>query len=799
MRIATFGLLSLLALMGCNNRPVLSFRVLHVAVGHDQFEVLDVALVDPDHDGDLDLVVATDNDLRYLRHERGAWQNGTAGTGLDRVAPVQRLHRLGTSLLAERNGTLVLLSASEIGTWSEQSEGPVPAIEPVVDTELLLDLDGDGNDERVRLAERRLTVESSSPGGDWRDVTALCGADSLLLPAPGRRLLSGDLNGDGQVDLAVVGGRLFVLLGNGGTLAAPRTASLAAGLVGATLPATAPAPRALAVAQTAPAPQEAAIENPAPADDETAPASTADVAWFVDGTTASGLIFTHAEGGEQWDIRPTMGPGACFGDVDGDGDADLCVAGGSDQDNVLFINDGSGRFQDQSKARGLHELPRGAGMGVLFADFENDGDPDLYITRDGRNLLLRNDSGRFTDITGSSRTGDARWGASAAAADSDRDGDLELFVANYLHFDPSVLPPEERRREDPLAMLPYVFKGQANVLYRNDGNLRFTDVSTLVGLTDTGKSLGALFLDQDADGWPDLYVANDTTPNTFHHNLGDGTFEEIALAIGMDDPRGGMGLSAADVDGDSDEDILLTNWQLEPNALYRNNRVYGTTQRRFMPAFEDIAVQAGLAQPSVGYVGWGCLLADLDGDADLDAFVVNGYTSPDYETSMYCVGQTDQLFENVSGTGPFAEQRSTPRWQLVEAERAGTWADRALPSRGLAAADVDGDGDLDLAITANNGPLVFLVNQRGGRFLSVVPDGRAPRDAVGARVVVELEDGRKTTAVVHRGSGYLGGHERGVRVGLGFAKAVAISVTWPDGTLSRHETPPQGRLVVRQP
>jgi hypothetical protein len=754
--------LLLLLLCACD-QSALSFRVLHVKVAHDGFEVLDAALMDADGDGDQDVVVATEQDVRLLVHEAGAWRDGSPGAGFGAVAKVERLHADGRDLVLERGGRVRRLVGSAVGTWTEaEADEPGPAPAPILAVEL--DLDGDGVPERARLDGRRLIVEAND-GSGWRDVTVATGADGLTLPAPGTRLLTGDLDGDGHADLLAVGSRLFALLSNGGALPAARGASVADLGDGG-------------------APAAPTMRGP----------------WFTDVSAEAGLSVRHVEGDEQWDIRPTMGPGACFGDIDGDGDPDLYVVGGSEQHGWLFRNDGTGRFVECSSAWGLNDVPQGAGMGALFADWDEDGDPDLYVTRDGENLLFRNDGEGFTDVTAASGTGDGRWGAGIATADTDRDGDLDLYVTNYLAFDPSVLPPEEQRREDPLAMLPYVFDGQANVMYRNDGALRFADVTEAVGLLDpSGKSLGALFLDQDQDGWPDLYVANDTTPNTFHHNRGDGRFEEISLLVGVDDPRGGMGLAAADLDSDGDEDLLLTNWQLEPNALYRNNREHGTTQRRFVPEFEDVAVLAGLAQPSVGYVGWGCLLADLDGDADHDVFVVNGYTSPDYETTMRCVGQQDHLFENVSGPGPFPEHRTMPRFTLAPASRAGDWARALDPGRGLAAADTDGDGDLDLLITNNNGAISHLRNERGGRFLHVVPEGRAPRDAVGARVTVELDDGRQPVAVVRAGAGYLGGHERGVRFGLAGASATAVEVVWPDGERSRHETPTAGRVVVIQP
>ncbi len=565
----------------------------------------------------------------------------------------------------------------------------------------------------------------------------------------------------------------------------------------------------------------AACDRPAEADDapNRAPAqSPAPAAWFTDVAASAGATFTHVEGAEQWDIRPTMGPGCAWGDVNADGWPDLYVAGGTQQDGALLVSrgrdaQGAVTFADETAPRGL-ALPRGAGMGASFCDWDDDGDEDLYVTRDGPNVMLRNDGGRFTDVTAQAGTGCELWSASVGWGDVDRDGDLDLYVTNYLQFDLALIPPEgqrpEQRREDPIAMLPYVFPGQRNVLYRNADGLRFADVSDAAGLAGaTGKGLGVVLFDHDEDGWPDVYVANDTTPNQFWRNLGGwpgdgsppdaaagaGGFEEIALQVGLDDPRGGMGLQCADVDDDGDEDIFASYWQTEPNGLYRNNARHLPTQRRFVPLFEDIAIAAGLGQPSVGYVGWGCALADLDNDGDEDLCVANGYTSPDYETTLQCVGQVSHLYENVTAPGALREHRDVPRWELLPPERAGAHFARALAGRGLAACDWDRDGDLDLAIAANNGPLALLRNERGGRSLHVLVEGdgvTVPREAVGARVTLTLDDGSERVAFVHRDGSYLSGHERGVRFGLGERRAVRVAVDWPDGGRTERVLAPEG-------
>jgi len=798
-RAALAALLALGLAAACGDGTPVTFVIVPAPVGHDADEVLDAALVDPDRDGRPLVVVARRGDVALLEHDARAFAVVTPGSGLDAMAPVERLARVHDAappdagparddLFVRRPDGVSRWVHSGIGTWSEE---PVPPGTPWPDgapLEAHLDLDDDGRLDRVRARGRRLVVERARAGGGVADVTAAVGLDAFTAPAPIRRVLAGDLDGDGRPDLLVGGGRLFALLHGGGT----RIERAA----GATATRDGEPPRIAGAAGGA-----RAAPDPARAD-HGEPAGTP---WFVDGTERAGLAFTHVEGDELWFITETMGPGAAFADVDGDGDEDLLVAGGSTQASPLFVNDGAGRFTDEAAAR--TPVTRGFGMGVSFADWDDDGDPDLYLTRLGPNAMWRNDGGAFVDVTARAGTGDERFGASAAWDDVDRDGDLDLFVTNYLAFSEDAAPPESERssfrREDPLTMLPYVFPGQPNVLYRNEGDGTFTDATEEAGLlAPGGKSLGALFLDEDDDGWPDLLVANDTTPNTFWHNRDDGTFEENALFVGLDDPRGGMGTEAADLDADGDEELLVTYWQLEPNALYRHNRVHAPTERRFVPRFEDVAVGAGLARDSVGTVGWGCVLADLDNDADDDLFVANGYTSPDYETTMICVGQPDQLFENATPPETLDAHRLVPRFALVDAERAGPPFARALPSRGVAAADVDGDADVDVVVTANNAPLVLYRNERGGRSLRVRVEGRGdccPRDAPGTRVALTLDDGRVRRAVVRLGASYLSGHEDGVRFGLGDARAERLDVTWPCG---RATTLTPGRattFVAREP
>ncbi|GJM21627.1 MAG: hypothetical protein DHS20C15_15420 [Planctomycetota bacterium] len=777
------ALVSLLTVAACGDPPALRFDARPLPVGYDAAEVLDVCLIDLHGDGRHEILVSTREALRVIEWRDGAAHDLSTGTGLDALAPGHTLHATPEGVLLEREGEAVLLQLSDIGTFSEVA-AELPPGKPEVRLAASVDLDGDGDLDHARVEANALTLELTLADGSVIDVSRALGAAGLKLPGEARRLRAGDLDGDGDNDLLVVGGRLFALINNGGTLRLDAEQRRAAA--------------------------QAAIRQhgsgDAPVATEERSSYAAPRPWFSDATAEAGLDFVHHEGDEQWDIRPTMGPGAAFADVNTDGAPDLFVVGGSEQTSALFVNDGAGRFANETEAWRLHTR-RGAGMGAAFADIDNDGRPDLYVTYDGPNAMWHHEGEHYRNVSASSGTDDAGWGASAAFADIDADGDLDLYVTNYLLFDTALIPPESvrrsHRREDPIAMLPYVFPGQADRLYRNDGAGHFADITEESGVfAPDGKGLGALFVDIENDGRPDLYVANDTTPNTLWRNLGHGRFEEVSLNVGLDDPRGGMGLAGFDIDADGDEDMLLTNWQLEPNALYRNNHVHAPTERRFVPRFEDLAVQTGLAQMSVGYVGWGCLLDDLDNDGDADVYVANGYTSPDYETTMQCVGQRDQLFENLSGPGAFDTHRDMPEWRLVQGQRAGPVATLELASRSLVGADVDLDGDLDLLVTANNGPLVLLRNESGGRSLHLTlraREGVGNLEAIGARVTLLLEDGSARSAWNRRGNGYLGHSEGGVRFGLGDATPSTLSVLWPDGTTSEHPALAAGRHTLTQP
>ena len=506
---------------------------------------------------------------------------------------------------------------------------------------------------------------------------------------------------------------------------------------------------------------------------------------FRDVSAAAGLSEVHFEGPDlQLDIRPTMGPGSAWGDFDGDGHVDLYLVQGGGREgsraptNRLMRNRGDGTFQAVPGAEDA-----GAGMGALFFDLEGDGDLDLYVANYGPDGLYRNDGQQgFVDVSAEHELAGDGWSAGLCAGDVDGDGDLDLYVTSYLDYDPAKMPPVEElpgmAREDPIEMLPFAFPGARNAFLENvDGKL--VDRTEEMGLEDVqGRGMQPIFWDFDLDGDPDLYVANDVSFNLLLRNEG-GRFQDISFQTGMDDPRGGMGVCTGDVDGDGDPDLFLTNWELEANALYRNDHVHSTSSKVHRGTFKDVTVPTRLGSHGVGVTSWGCVFFDADNDGDMDLFVPNGYTSPDYESTGLCVGQPNQLFLN-DGEGRF-EEASALAGPAVTAHHA---------SRAAALCDYDRDGRLDLFVTNNNGPYQLLHNElpSRGHWLGVELRGRGGNTgAVGARVVLRA-DGLEQSREVQAGSGYLAGHDLGVHFGMGRAERVErLTVHWPSGRTSHHE------------
>jgi hypothetical protein len=502
---------------------------------------------------------------------------------------------------------------------------------------------------------------------------------------------------------------------------------------------------------------------------------------FVDVATESGVDFKHNNGarGERF-LPETYGSGGAFLDYDGDGWLDLYLVNGgripglSDVPlarNELYHNGGDGSFVRRADAAGVGDV--GYGMGATVGDYDNDGDPDLYVTNFGPNVLYQNrGDGTFVDV--SIGVDDGGWGTSAAFVDVDLDGDLDLYVGNYVEYpitDPLIC--RVGNSGERLYCDPRKFEGQSDRLYINGGSESgwgFVDRTRAMGLHGVqGKQLGVIFGDYDLDGDPDLYLANDMTPNMLYRNDG-GHFVEKGLASGTSlnhegGIEAGMGVDMADADGDGRADLFVTNFQWESNTLYRN------LGHGF---FTDATVASGINKTSMTYLGFGTRFFDYDNDGDLDLFVANGHVYDNVKkvdhASSYA--QRNQLLENT-GDGRY-----------VENEDAGPGFDLQQVSRGAAFADYDNDGDVDIAVN-NSGQQATLLRNDGGNaanWLGLVLRGvQSNRDALGARIKITVQ-GRTLVRELRSGGSYLSAHDPRMLVGLGAAEQVErIEVLWLGG------------------
>jgi hypothetical protein len=504
---------------------------------------------------------------------------------------------------------------------------------------------------------------------------------------------------------------------------------------------------------------------------------------FRDATESAGIRFRHVSGATEEKFMPeTLGSGVCVFDFDSDGWQDIYVVqsgsviparGAGRPPSALFRNRGDGRFEEVPGAAGA--TGKGYGMGCTVADIENDGDPDLYVTAFGSNVLYRNDQGRFTDITEAAGVADERWSASAAFGDYDADGLPDLYVVNYVDFTPENhiycgLPRPGYRQY----CHPQNYHGVPDALFRNLGGGRFEDVSKRAGVADpSGKGLGMVWGDFDRDGRSDIYVANDSTPNFLYRNRGDGTFEEIGqrsgVALGEDGlPQAGMGVAIADCDANGWDDIFVTNLAEEPNALYRNEGAL---------LFSDFSFASGLGSVSLLFLGFGASFLDADGDGDDDLFVANGHILDNVElySDTITFRQSPLFFENLGGC----------RFRDVSRTSGGYFRSRDV-GRGSAVADFDADGDPDLVVSSNDLPPHLLLNDTpasNNRWISLALVGSRGRDALGARVELEA-GGLRRTGEVRSAASYLSQGEPVLQFGLGTAaQADRVRIRWPGGEL----------------
>lgn len=534
---------------------------------------------------------------------------------------------------------------------------------------------------------------------------------------------------------------------------------------------------------------------------------------FVDVAQEVGIDFQHVNGASGRKYFPeTMGSGVAFFDYDGDQDLDIYLVNGaafpgytsaSVPLNALYQNE-AGIFTEVGARAGVDDA--GYGMGCAVADYDNDGNLDLYLTNYGANVLYHNQgAGRFADVTAQAVVGDTSWSTSAAFFDYDNDGDVDLYVANYVQYDlsqvdenlePYLRGVQDTREEMPRTYQhPRNFPGAEDHLWRNDGEGLFVDVTRASGLVDTvwseGRGLGVVATDYDDDGDVDLYVANDAVRNFLYRNDADGTFSEIGVlagvAYGMDGQReAGMGVDAGDYNNDGHMDLVVTNFEQEPTSLYRNNG------KGFFP---HVSYSTGMGLISLKDLSFGTGFLDYDNDGYQDLFIASGHVLDnvalfDQSTSYE---QQNMLLRNQ---GP--DQQGRYHFEHVS-DQVGQGMLLKRASRGTAFGDYDDDGDVDILV-ANCGQRPNLLRNDGGHvnnWLKIQTVGTGSnRDGIGARIVVRAGDISQVKEV--RGShSYLSHSDLRLNFGLGHrARADVVEISWPSGVVQRFQGVDANRVLV---
>lgn len=538
------------------------------------------------------------------------------------------------------------------------------------------------------------------------------------------------------------------------------------------------------------------------ADEKTA-GRNAGLPTFADITSQSRIDFVNAASHtSQKYLIETMGGGVAMFDYDGDGRLDLFFVNGaalrdpmpgqaipekSDRRywNRLFRNNGDGTFTDVTEKAGVRG--HSYGMGVATGDYNNDGHQDLYVTNYGRNILYRNNGdGTFTDVTEKAGVAAGGWSAGACFVDYDRDGKLDLFVSRYLDWDigKNRWCGDEARNFRSYCH-PEVFKPATHILYHNNGDGTFTDVTRRAGLAElAGNGLGVAINDFDGDGWPDIVVANDARPQQLFRNNRDGTFTDIAVRTGLaydEDGKAysGMGVAFEDYNNDGHPDVLITNLAFQRYAIYNN---LGSGD------FDYVTQSTGVGDISMLHSGWGVQFIDYDNDGQKDIIVGQSHvmdnieqTQPTlrYREPLLLMRNTGNRFEDASG-------------------QSGSPFKVPLAARGIAAGDLDGDGFLDVAINCNDGRAVVLRNQ-GNRnhWLTINTVGTVSnRDGIGARVHLITPAGRHQYALVTTSGSYLSASDKRIHFGLGGEnRAASIEIQWPSGVTQKLENVEADRMI----
>lgn len=518
---------------------------------------------------------------------------------------------------------------------------------------------------------------------------------------------------------------------------------------------------------------------------------------FVDATAAAGISFQHVDGrtGEKFLIE-TLGSGALFFDYNADGVLDLYIVNathipplvdekhshGHLPENKLYQNNGDGTFIDITQKAGVGDT--GYGVGCASADIDNDGYPEIYITNYGHNRLYHNNGdGTFTDITQKAGVGDERWGTSCAFLDYDVDGDVDLYVVNYMKF--SV---EENRWWETRGIRTYCsptdqiagshFVSEPDILYRNNGDGTFTDVTEAAGISHRALGLAVAVGDYDNNGYPDLHIANDMEADFLYHNNGDGTFTETAdlTGTGYDGngfPGSGMGSAFGDYDNNGYLDLVVSNASSLPVVLYQNESAI---------FFTDVSFTAGIGAVTLPYFKWAVEFFDYNNDGLLDIFVANGHLQENialFSDSTY--PQSDLIFRNTR------RQDGTYHFTDVSTEVGLVQLPKKV-SRGAAFGDYDNDGDIDIFLNNSNQPATLLRNEGGNsnHWLTIQPIGtQSNMSGIGTRIVVKAGD-LSLFKEVRSGASYLSQSDLRVHFGLGKNSEVdTLEIHWQSGLTER--------------